>query len=126
MVTWFGTIGMMWMWRCDWCNCSYLSPELLTIIHGAPSRYTWHGLQSSFYLAPSSYGYSLSLYLSLSLSLSSFFVLFPWVPCFYSGSMCINAYWLLMGDLSLCLSIYIYIYICLYISLSHCLCFFFF
>ncbi|KAL4203721.1 hypothetical protein AMTRI_Chr01g129420 [Amborella trichopoda] len=74
MVTWFATIGMMWMWRHDWCNCSYLSPELLTIIHGAPSRCTWHGLQSSFYPAPSSYGFSLSLY--------SFFVFVSMGPWF--------------------------------------------
>ncbi|KAL4198945.1 hypothetical protein AMTRI_Chr03g48650 [Amborella trichopoda] len=25
---------MMWMWRSDWCNCSYLNSELLAIIFG--------------------------------------------------------------------------------------------
>ncbi|KAL4184872.1 hypothetical protein AMTRI_Chr10g227710 [Amborella trichopoda] len=120
MVTWFGTVGMMWMWRHDWCNCSYLSPEL------SPSRYTWHGLQSSFYPAPSSYGYSLSLSLYLSLSVR-FLFFFSMGRLFLLWVYVINAYWLVRGDfsLSLSLSLYIYIYIYIYIYRSLSVCYFF-
>ncbi|KAL4199056.1 hypothetical protein AMTRI_Chr03g49240 [Amborella trichopoda] len=101
MVTWFGTVSMMWMWSRDWCNSSYLTP----------SRYTWHGMQSSF---------TQLLALMANLSLSLYLSMFVFCLCF-DGSfvctlvMCINAYWLLMGDLSLSL----YISLCLSISLCY-------
>ncbi|KAL4203722.1 hypothetical protein AMTRI_Chr01g105310 [Amborella trichopoda] len=118
MVTWFGAVGMIWMWRRDWCNCSYLCPELLTIIHGAPSRYTWHGLQSSFTLLLALMAtLSLSLYLSLSLLVFCF--------CFHGSPIFTLVLCVLMHTgcswvISLSLYIYIYIYLSLYLSLTVC------